>query len=554
MKKILTLILALSLLLSLGTTAFAAEVTTKQAELYYREIKILIDGKELIPQDVNGESTEPFIIEGTTYLPVRAVASALGLKVEWNGKTNTISLSSGGQINYGSGESVGTKRIVSATIGYRDIRILLDGKALSLTDVNGQTVEPFIMGGTTYVPVRAISSALGLEVDWNAAMNTVILSTGKAWLPKSLSRSTTTSYDGKTVKQTVEYSYDAAGRPLSIRVSSPQRSYTAAVTYDKSGRITRLSVSGLGISWGYEHKYDESGRLIYEKDWDGKDYIECSYVYYKNDLVAVMTRTSRTNGVVDKIEYRYSYDTEGRLLTESYTHGQAENSTVYSYDDQGRLLETVSTDAQHTLKDVYSYNSRGLLVSLEKYDCGTPFGSYSYEYDSRDRLIRESYSYKGYSTLDEYEYDDAGRVTLHSYSDSRGNSTVTSTEYDKYGNVCRQRLEETSPDHSYSEENVYEYNSVGDLLLRQREDSNGSSYSFTGEYDGLGRVIGSTSATNGNETRYNAVFDLGKWPVRTVSTGIGSLEITEVEYSVFPSDLGYELLEDIHRLLEEHIW
>ena len=88
MKKFISILLAVCLLLSLGSTAFAAGTTTRQAELYYREVKILLDGKELIPQDVNGKSTEPFIIDGTTYLPIRAVASALGLKVEWKAETS----------------------------------------------------------------------------------------------------------------------------------------------------------------------------------------------------------------------------------------------------------------------------------------------------------------------------------------------------------------------------------------------------------------------------------------------------------------------------------
>jgi hypothetical protein len=32
------------------------------------------------------------MVDGTTYLPVRAVASALGLAVEWDGETNTVRL------------------------------------------------------------------------------------------------------------------------------------------------------------------------------------------------------------------------------------------------------------------------------------------------------------------------------------------------------------------------------------------------------------------------------------------------------------------------------
>lgn len=59
----------------------------------YRNIKITLNGSELTPKDANGKTVEPFIVDGTTYLPVRAVSEALGLDVDWNNSTNTVELS-----------------------------------------------------------------------------------------------------------------------------------------------------------------------------------------------------------------------------------------------------------------------------------------------------------------------------------------------------------------------------------------------------------------------------------------------------------------------------
>ena len=39
---------------------------------------------------------EPFISEGTNYLPVRAVAEALGLKVDWDSASSTVVLTTPG--------------------------------------------------------------------------------------------------------------------------------------------------------------------------------------------------------------------------------------------------------------------------------------------------------------------------------------------------------------------------------------------------------------------------------------------------------------------------
>lgn len=91
MKRIVLVAIALVLLVALGITAIATN-GSKTAELFYRDIKISLNGKEITPKDANGNIVEPFIIDGTTYLPVRAVAGALGLDVDWNGDTNTVIL------------------------------------------------------------------------------------------------------------------------------------------------------------------------------------------------------------------------------------------------------------------------------------------------------------------------------------------------------------------------------------------------------------------------------------------------------------------------------
>lgn len=92
-KKILTIVLAFVMILSISVIA---TVGTRNATLNYNNIKINLDGKEIIPTDANGNPVEPFIIDGTTYLPVRGISSALGLNVSWDGKTQTVSLSTPG--------------------------------------------------------------------------------------------------------------------------------------------------------------------------------------------------------------------------------------------------------------------------------------------------------------------------------------------------------------------------------------------------------------------------------------------------------------------------
>lgn len=87
--KIIGLVLVVAILLS--TTVFAT-VGSRTAELVYNNIKIMLNGKEVVPTDANGKAVEPFTIDGTTYLPVRAISTALGLNVAWDDATKTVVL------------------------------------------------------------------------------------------------------------------------------------------------------------------------------------------------------------------------------------------------------------------------------------------------------------------------------------------------------------------------------------------------------------------------------------------------------------------------------
>lgn len=65
----------------------------------------------------------------------------------------------------------------TVTVDYRDIKVTYDGTTVELMDATGAPVEPFALNGTTYLPVRAVANALGLEVGWDNDTATVILTT-----------------------------------------------------------------------------------------------------------------------------------------------------------------------------------------------------------------------------------------------------------------------------------------------------------------------------------------------------------------------------------------
>jgi uncharacterized secreted protein with C-terminal beta-propeller domain len=90
MKKIIAILVSI-FILTIGALACSNSI---QAELFYRDISIVLNGKEIVTRDVNGDSTEPFIYNDTVYVPVRSIANNLGLNVEWNEDTSEVILTS----------------------------------------------------------------------------------------------------------------------------------------------------------------------------------------------------------------------------------------------------------------------------------------------------------------------------------------------------------------------------------------------------------------------------------------------------------------------------
>ena len=77
------------LLIALGTVAYAA-VRTQTITVTYNNIRLVVNGELVTPRDARGNIVEPFLYGGTTFLPVRALADALGQQVHWDGATATV--------------------------------------------------------------------------------------------------------------------------------------------------------------------------------------------------------------------------------------------------------------------------------------------------------------------------------------------------------------------------------------------------------------------------------------------------------------------------------
>ena len=176
-KRYISLTIVLFLILSLTNNIYAS-TSNSSILVEFPSIKLNIDNNYVILKDATGNTVEPFVYNGTTYLPVRAVAAALNIDVSWDGLTSTVFLKSKNTIPTSAPTTVPEDKAgytKTIDISYSDIKININGYVIEPKDVNGNLVEPFISNGTTYLPIRALANALFKGVMFYDKTNTIYI-------------------------------------------------------------------------------------------------------------------------------------------------------------------------------------------------------------------------------------------------------------------------------------------------------------------------------------------------------------------------------------------
>lgn len=132
----------------------------KKADGIDNSIAFTIDKPYYVVEVVGGDMVKtldaaPYISDGKTMLPVRALAESLNTKADWNkdAKTATLTTKEG--------------KVLIITIGQKSM--LVDGVSVAL-DVPAELKE-----NRTFLPMRAIVEALGAKVDWDAGTKKAII-------------------------------------------------------------------------------------------------------------------------------------------------------------------------------------------------------------------------------------------------------------------------------------------------------------------------------------------------------------------------------------------
>lgn len=121
---------------------------------------------------------------------------------------------------------------------FTGVKIYIDDKQLNPTDANGNPVDVFIYDGTTYLPVRAVSEAVGKVVQWDGATQSVYLGKHDSDTPAAyLSWLDSFTYKGTWWVNYLEKDNLGREHAHTIRLKSNGDS----VTYKLNGQYRRLT-------------------------------------------------------------------------------------------------------------------------------------------------------------------------------------------------------------------------------------------------------------------------------------------------------------------------
>ena len=102
------------------------------------------------------EDQKPILKDGRTLVPIRGILENLGYTVDWDGNTNTAIIS-------------------KADVDY-EVRVTIDSTTIYKGDEAIEIDVPAcIINDRTMVPLRAISEAFDMKVDWDDVARCVLL-------------------------------------------------------------------------------------------------------------------------------------------------------------------------------------------------------------------------------------------------------------------------------------------------------------------------------------------------------------------------------------------
>ncbi len=221
-------------------------------------IQVFIDGSLVTLADAQGRIVEPFIQNGTTYVPLRGISERLGCKVEWDEANKTVKIY----------KDINPDGSVFRN-NDKDVKVYIDNELIELKDANGTIVKPITLNDTNYIPIRGVSEALGCQVEWDGTLQRVSV------------YNMTVSPNGATLdfvrpyEERAELFYESEGKYLEI----DNKNYTNAIRpwYDDGKALFNINGKYNSVSFvaGFLENNEITGEIDFIVDGNLVKTITC---------------------------------------------------------------------------------------------------------------------------------------------------------------------------------------------------------------------------------------------------------------------------------------
>ena len=398
--------------------------------------------------------------------------------------------------------------------------------------VDGKVVacEKYNIGGNNYFKLRDIALMLNgtgsqFSVGWDPVRKEVSIVTGEAYVPNGSEMDLSGG----------DKSASAVPSSQTILLNGEACSDLAAYNI---GNNNFFKLRDLGDALGFFVDYDKPSNtavIISRQAFTPAEYLTEENTYRNNSGYS-----SRTV---------YTYNEEGRMLSQVTENGQNSWSYTYSYDELGRMTEQTYRSSYVNEEEtsvygsttVYAYDRWGLPASETETATGDSVNTVAYEYDEQGRLIRRTDTSNAGTDETLYEYDGQGNLVKETYASEDGYGYTTETVYDQEGNCIQERG--LLADGTVSYENVYTYQNG--LLLKNVYIGSGDYISVTScEYDGEGRVVHQRINSPYGQTDTYSEYDEAGNVIRSEYTDGGIRNVTTYEYNERGQELRSETVRE----------
>ena len=341
-KKILALtISALIFFLSFGTSSYA-ETIQSTLKAQFVTFKILFNGTQVTPTDNEGKAVQPLLVNGTTYLPIRAFGVLFDKNVDFNNTLKQISISDKpnneieslkAQIAEKDNQILILQAQLSAKSGNRSLSIMEDELNDEYEDYEGLDVNITLSGTKSKITVKV---DVGSKSKWN---------------------NLSTSKKNKLLQNIVDDLFDEYDKPSISGTVKAGSSTISSFTASSSGKLK--------LSSGDFSDYEED---LFD------DYEDLGDDYFRNDTI-VLDYIS-LEGDEDDLELVIALDLED-FYDENYKWSDLSRGKITLLaqdicDDIWAIDEFKNADIEGTIIDTYedeeleSFSVRaGKTVSLD---------------------------------------------------------------------------------------------------------------------------------------------------------------------------------------------